>query len=269
MLTYIKPYSDLHLNCYAKAGAKLWTPKGDPKADKKTALILAGDLWEGTRPLSHADSSWIAPLAERYRYVIIVLGNHDYWGENLNKFPTKFKNMIKDMHLNNVYLLDDEAITLEGVRFVGGTLWTDFNKLDPFTMWRAKDYMNDYRYIRKGEDYGKIFAQDILNAHRKTKNAIFNNAKKDDEVKKIVCVTHHSPSFQSMAPQFAHLGDSNGYYHSELGNEIVDTEIDYWIHGHTHNPTDYMIGNTRVINNAVGYYPFEDTEYEMDFLIPI
>jgi len=271
MLTYIKPFSDFHLNCYARAGQKLWVPKGDPAADKKTALILAGDLWEGTRPLMHAEESWLAPLAERYRYVIIVLGNHDYWGETLNKFTEKFKNMIKDMHLNNVYLLDDEAITLEGVRFVGGTLWTDFNKQDPFTMWRAKEHMNDYRYIRflRGNQYTKLQANDILDAHRKTKATIFNNAKKDEGVKKIVCVTHHSPSFQGMHVNYAHLGDSNGYYHSELGNEIVDTEIDYWIHGHTHNPVDYMIGNTRVINNAVGYYPFEDTGYEPDFLITI
>ena len=269
MLTYIKPFSDFHLNTYARAGAPLWTPKGDPINDKKTALILAGDLWEGTRPLMHAEESWIAPLAERYRYVIIVLGNHDYWGENLTTFATKFKNMLKDMHLNNVYLLDDEAITLEGVKFVGGTLWTDFNNYDPFTVWRAKQYMNDYNYIRVGEGYRKLLPDDIVKAHKKTRATIFANAKKDDEVKKIVCVTHHSPSFQGLAPQYKNVGDANGYYHSELGNEIVDTEIDFWIHGHTHHPVDYMIGNTRIINNAVGYYPFENTDYEMDFLIKI
>jgi predicted MPP superfamily phosphohydrolase len=271
MLTYIKQYSDLHLDQYARAGVKLWEPKGDPAADKKTALILAGDLWEGTRPLMHAEESWLSKLAERYRYIIIVLGNHDFWGETLNKLPTKFKNMIKDMQLNNVYLLDNESIDLEGVRFVGGTLWTDFNKMDPLTMWRAKDYMNDYRKIRvlKNDQYLKLSANDILTEHRKTKDVIFNNAKKDEETRKIVCVTHHSPSFQSLDDQYKHVGDANGYYHSELGDEIVDTEIDFWIHGHTHVPKDYMIGNTRIINNAVGYYPFESTGYEMDFLITL
>lgn len=269
MLTYIRPHSDMHLNCHAKAGVKLWEPASDPTKDRKTALILAGDIWEGTRCLMHAEESWMAKLAERYRYVICVLGNHDYWGENLTKFPTKFKNMLKDLHLNNVYLLDNETINLEGVRFVGGTMWTDFNNLDPFTLWRAKDYMNDYRYIRVGDNYRKLLSDDIVREHRKARFEIFNNAKKDENTRKIVCVTHHSPSFQSMGEQFKHVGDANGYYHSELGNEIVDTEIDYWIHGHTHNPTDYMIGNTRIINNATGYYPFESTLYEPDFLITI
>lgn len=269
MLKYIREFSDMHLNMFSKANQPLWEPIIDTTHDKETALILAGDVWEGTRCLMHAEESWMTKLAERYRYIIIVLGNHDYWGENFNSFPAKFKNMIKDLHLNNVFLLDDESITLEGVRFVGGTLWTDFNKMDPFTIWRAKDYMNDYRYIKSGETYSKLTAQHVLAAHRKTKGVIFANAKKDADTRKIVCVTHHSPSFQGMSPDYAHLGDVNGYYHSELGNDIIDSEIDLWFFGHTHNPVDYTIGNTRIINNAVGYHPWETTDYEADWLISL
>ena len=51
----------------------------------------------------------------------------------------------------------------------------------------------------------------------------------------------------------------NGAYSSDLNDFILDNpQIKYWTHGHTHEPFDYMIGNTRVLANPRGYINYED-----------
>jgi hypothetical protein len=72
--------------------------------------------------------------------------------------------------------------------------------------------------------------------------------------KKFVVVGHHSPSFQSMHPTYAHETLMNGGYHSDLSEFIMDhPQIKLWTHGHTHHPFDYVIGETRVVCNPRGY----------------
>jgi predicted phosphodiesterase len=266
-LKYLREFSDTHLNIHYANKVALWEPT-PLETDKETVLILAGDIWESDKFMMHANKSWIKPIAERFLAVIMVAGNHDNWGENFHYYPTKIKEQIKKAKLDNVYFLDNDAVTIDNVKFLGGTLWTDFNKSDPFTVWQAKFHMNDYNYIRAGDGYRKLLADDILLAHRKTKDFIFNNLEKKDG-EKIVVVTHHSPSFQSLSDEYRGNGYSNGYYHSEFGDLIVDSGIGLWVYGHTHCPMKYKIGETTLMNNAVGYYGHENTGYDPINLIDI
>jgi hypothetical protein len=48
-----------------------------------------------------------------------------------------------------VHLLEKDTVTIEDVTFVGGTLWTDFNREDSLTMWNAGQSMNDYQSVPK------------------------------------------------------------------------------------------------------------------------
>jgi predicted phosphodiesterase len=266
-LKYLREFSDTHLNIHYARKAPLWEPT-PLDTDKETVLILAGDIWEGDKFMMHSGKSWIKPIAERFLAVIIVAGNHDFWGENFNYYPTKIKALIEKEKLTNVHFMENDTITIDNVKFLGGTLWTDFNNSDPFTLWQARFHMNDYNYIRSGDGYRKLIADDVFQAHKRTKNFIFNNLdKKPDE--KIVVVTHHSPSFQSLSDQYRSNGYANGYYHSELGNLIVDSGINLWVYGHTHCPMQYKIGDTLLMNNAVGYFGHEDTAYDPINLIDI
>jgi hypothetical protein len=50
----------------------------------------------------------------------------------------------------------------------------------------------------------------------------------------------------------------NGGYASDLSEFILDNpEIKFWTHGHMHDPSDYMIGDCRVICNPRGYVGYE------------
>ncbi len=267
-LQYIRPMNDLHLDFDIAKNCLPWTPP-ELDTDHLTALVLAGDIWHARKYLSYADKSWLAELSRRFRYVIFVLGNHDYWGSTLNHEPEKVNAEIKEQNLTNVFLIQDNHVDIEGVRFVGGTLWTDFNKQDPITKMSWKNVMiPDSKKIRKKIFYSnpsrennfvyyQITADDLFNSHQKTKKYIFDNVKKDQSIRKMVVVTHMAPSALSIDEAYKASVIDNGYYYSEFGNEIADSEIDFWFHGHTHSAKDYFINNTRVINNARGYVGYE------------
>jgi predicted phosphodiesterase len=266
-LKYVRIFSDTHLDRFFKYCNELWNPI-PLETDSETALILAGDIWEGDKFIEHSSKSWIKPLSERFHSIIIVLGNHDCWGENLTKIYKKIQNRLFDENLFNVHLLQNNKIIIDGTKFLGGTLWTDFNNKDPFTIWQAKQYMNDYNYIRIGDQYRKLLADDILKEHIDTRDFIFESAHKKD-CEKVIVVSHHTPSFQTCDDRYKGGGFTNGYYHTELGDNIVDSEIGLWCYGHTHAPKQFNIGNTLLVNNAVGYVPFEQTGYDPECLIDI
>ena len=75
----------------------------------------------------------------------------------------------------------------------------------------------------------------------------------NDSRKKIV-VTHFSPTHQSIAPYWRmHGGVVNEYFSNNMTYMIEEFQPDVWIHGHTHDTFDYMIGKTRILCNPRGY----------------
>jgi predicted phosphodiesterase len=57
---------------------------------------------------------------------------------------------------------------------------------------------------------------------------------------------------------------------TDLSNEIIDRGPDLWVHGHTHNSFDYMLGKTRVIVNPYGYKDVEiNPQYNKDLVIEL
>jgi predicted phosphodiesterase len=80
-----------------------------------------------------------------------------------------------------------------------------------------------------------------------------------------------APSFASVNKKYAHEKTMNGAYASDLSEFILDNEnIKVWVHGHMHDPVDYMIGDTRVVSNPRGYIGHEDTSgFNPDFYFEV
>lgn len=266
----IRPFNDIHLDFdldKKQTLSKLWEPVALPN-DKETTLILAGDIWHSLKFLEFKNFSWFAHVSKRFKYVIFVLGNHDLWGGNLTLDYPKIRKELLAQKLNNVYLLQNDVLDLDGVRFVGATLWTNFNNGNPIVM---QSSMNDkeYHWIKIGSLYKKLKPHDIYDAHIKSKNFIFTHAKKDMSVNKVVVISHHAPSYQSIPPEYKNQAQyyNNFVYFSDLDEQIYDSQIDYWFHGHTHNPIQYKIGETTVVNNARGYNGLQETGYNPELII--
>lgn len=276
IMKYLRLVSDIHLDfdvgqwertrLYENTMAMLWVPPAMPE-DHDTCLMIAGDLWREGKQLSRKNEngeSWLKTVSKMFKYVVFVNGNHDLWGANLTLEPAKIRKEIAEQGLTNVFFLEKQMIKLDQVKFIGGTLWTDFNKGSPLALYNARDIMKqDYHRIRVDNNYRRLRAEDLYHEFLKTSDFIFDNAVREGD-EKIVVITHMAPSYQSVDDQFMNSPidiAANPYYASELGDKISYSEIDLWVHGHMHVPKDYMIYNTRVVCNPRGYYPYQDTGY--------
>jgi Icc-related predicted phosphoesterase len=252
--------SDLHLeHCYQEL------PGGD-------VLILAGDICEyrtlkkefhktklEDRVLGKLKSyDFFYNECAKYEKVFMVMGNHEHYH---HRFDKTYED-LKDILPNNVILLEQEVAEYKGVMFLGATLWTDLNRGDPITSWHLKSAMNDYKVVQNhypAKDlYHKLTPEHTAEVHFKTKQ-YFKTVLETNRDKPFVVITHHSPSFQSVDDKYKHDTTMNGGYASELSEFILDHDnIKVWVHGHMHDPVDYMVGDTRVLANPRGYIPWEE-----------
>ena len=158
-----------------------------------------------------------------------IEGNHDYYGHS-------FRDADMDVHAEEV----------DGIKIAGATLWTD---ISPTRWWDFREYMMDFRNI-KGMNYDRY-----MQAHTSHRDFLFQ-ADAD------IWVIHHLPSFQSVHERWKGSG-ANDFFATELSDKILDMKKPprLIVHGHTHDPCDYMIGETRVICHPRGY-PGEHSWYQ-------
>ncbi len=249
----IKVVSDLHLE-FSDVNIK------NNDNNDIDVLILSGDIMLAEK-LRKENSEYgkrfrdfLSRCSFQFDHVIYVAGNHEFYSSG--KFYASV-NELRDYcntNFNNVYFLERDTKVIDDIVFVGGTLWTDMNKFDPLTMHAVRDLMMDYSAIRNDKNgYIPLKPSDTVDRFRQTRDYIMHVADENKD-KKVVVVTHHSPSFQSVHAMYATQTLMNGAYHSSLEEYILDRpQIKMWTHGHTHHPFDYMIGECRVICNPRGY----------------
>jgi hypothetical protein len=224
------------------------------------------------------------------------MGNHEHYDFDIANTYDRLKSELAD--LPNIHLLEKETWEHNGITFVGGTLWTDMNKNDSLTLWHCGQRMNDFQLItnsnRKTHHKNVVYAknpdgsgmnlkdaegnlviervdhyekssrwspQDSVEDHKKMLDYI--NITTQDKTKSYVVVGHHAPSALSIAEWFKHDTLMNGAFHSDLSEFIMDRpQIKMWTHGHMHNPSDYMMDETRVVCNPRGYIGYEQQAKE-------
>lgn len=216
--------------------------------DKETVLCIAGDLG-----LLHQPTTWLVllkNLAERFKAVIYVCGNHEFYN---NPYFNRVKWFAKEMKLpDNVHMLEDDFVCIDGVAFIGATLWTSFNSRDPLAMMHAATGMTDFEAIKYGSGC-RIRPLHTADIFYDSKGFIFGALKtfRDLQIPTVV-ITHHAPSFMSVSSKYR--GDLlNHAFATELGYDIIDIGPQIWLHGHMHDSFDYMLGDTNVICNPYGY----------------
>ena len=238
----IRFYSDLHTEF-----GKFKIPPGD----NDTVLVLAGDIGVGM-------SAW--PMVEKalksFKAVIYVLGNHEYYNRCMPNLQKDWKEKTND----RFFVLENKSVKIDDVTFYGCTLWSDFNKGDPYYMAMANYYMNDFKMIGKLDNgsYSKSKWQRLqaLDAH-----ALHLESRKwlssQDMKSKSVVVTHHCPSSIFMDLHRYGKSDLNGAYYSNMESLIEKLSPDLWIAGHTHKYVDDYLHNTRLVSNPRGYIGHE------------
>ena len=248
----VRPFSDIH--------TEFWHPNKIPRilemvipslpTDKETVALVAGDIG-----LAHRQDTWlkvVSILAKRFLAVIYVEGNHFFYHNDF--FGRIHELKAKLSFPKNVHFLENESVEVNGVLFVGATLWTDFLGKDFFKMQYARKNMNDFELIKKA-DGTRLMPEETVDLFQESKRYIFETLSTAGD-RKTVVVTHHGVSPLSIHERFR--GDSlNCAYMTDISNEIIDHGPDLWVHGHTHNSFDYPLGKTRVVVNPYGYKDVE------------
>jgi Icc-related predicted phosphoesterase len=220
-----------------------------PTPDGADVLVIAGDI--GSR-LTKRCLPWIARHAlPRGLPVIYVPGNHDYYGVNITTEIPKAHARAAELGIH--LLAEGESVIIEGVRFVGGTLWTDHQIWGngPVSQNEAARWMNDHRKIRWGSDYRRFLPVHALAAHRTCRDAI-GAVLAASVPGPTVVVTHHAPHPRSLRQGRA-AEPLDGAYVSDLSGFIGTHHPDLWIHGHIHENRNYTIHGTRILSNPRGY----------------
>ncbi len=238
-MTKIHIRSDDHHEFYRGEGG--WHPI--PEA--ADMIILAGDIDIGV-----AGIQWAATLGKP---VLYIPGNHEYYTHNIDALDLEMRALATTT--DNVTFLQNDLHVIGGTRFLGSTLWTDYNVFGQPKVGKsyAESSLSDHRLITWGnESTPTYFApEDAQKLHNRSKYWLINELSKPWNGKTVV-ITHHAPHRSSIDPKFE-KDPLTPAFASDLADVISNFDIQLWIHGHMHDAADYSVNGTRVLCNPMGY----------------
>lgn len=228
--------------------------------DKKSVLIIGGDL----APIYKAQRiiTFLKLVQPRFRHVIYVLGNHEHYHGTLEGDEDALLDALHDskaIEMDAITVAGDRCrvAVINGVRFICGTLWTDYFGNQELVKTAAQQRLRDHFTIKLSADQPRLVApDDLLAIHKSTLKNFDAALNRAPDKKRTVVVTHHMPSLSAIDPMYT-LSPSdrvmNGAFASDLDAFILQHQPAYWFFGHTHTPYRGKVGETRLVCNPVGY----------------
>jgi Icc-related predicted phosphoesterase len=221
--------SDLHFEMHADGGASLIRELDPTGVD---LLVLAGDITMA-RNLDDLLSVF-QPLAKKYRHILYVPGNHEYYKSSPRQVGRNLVELAKEIPA--VLMPQNEVVVIDGQRFIVGTMWF---RPDPMGEVN-KRFMHDFSLIKEFEPW-------VYDQNTSFEKTLATQLEAGD-----VVVTHHLPAMESVPPRFEGSA-TNAYFVCDMSSYVHEHQPKLWIHGHTHNRCDYLLGKTRVVANPLGY----------------
>ena len=272
----IQLLSDLHLESNPH-----FVAQPIPGAD---VLVLAGDIGSyqhgseltrlgvedygfarfSPRPVTEGGAGWPTP-------VLFIPGNHEYDGQEFADASARLRAACERWGL---IWLDQQSVIFQGVRFLGCTLWTDFDALNGDSLTeslsgRDKAFRAANYYLRKNHSLSAglpILAPEVRDLGlqsqawlREALSSVFDGS--------TVVVTHFAPSLLSADPRYGLTPGTAGFCNA-LDDLLPAAQL--WLHGHLHCQQDYLTQGCRVVANPLGYaHKGEQKHYQPDLLIRI
>jgi len=254
----IQVASDFHLTNRNFKGFQV-----NPRAD---VLVLAGDFLTVANKSKKTLNGLFDSIQEQTEVPILcVMGNHDYYRRTVQSAPKTYRTRLE--RRENVFLLDREYKILDGVKFIGCTLWSNLSK--PLDAYYATQYLNDFNYIRReftGDQTLPLYPVDYTELHTQDLEWLKSTLSEPSEGS-VVVVTHHGPTIQGISAKWQ--GDpANPCYVTNLEYLMEGYAPKLWIYGHTHDFHDFMYDKTRMVCNPVGYRG-EWTGYREQFVVEV
>lgn len=286
----IQLLSDLHLESNPH-----FTATPTPGAD---VLVLAGDIGsyqKGSKltelnipdfglgrfsplPVAQGGAAWPVP-------VLFLPGNHEYDGLDFDAAHLRLRETCERL---GMVWLERETVVLAGVRFIGCTLWTDFDALadmnpqinpkvnpqvdSPLTRQlqaREKAFRAANFYLKKNHAFrqGQPMLADAVREEGMKSQDWLRRALAEAFDGPTVVVTHFAPSLLSADPRYGLNAGTAGFCN---GLDELLGSARLWLHGHLHCPADYVKNGCRVVANPLGYArKGEQAAFRADLLITV
>ena len=262
----IQLLSDLHLEAHPH-----FVPEPAPGAD---VLVLAGDVGSYQEGSQLADQDFglarFSPLPLGAGWptpVLFVPGNHEYDAQDFDEAHARLRSTCDRL---GIAWLERETLVMQGVRFVGTTLWSDFDALADHEgsadlgrrlKLREKAFRAANFYLRKtgGTRNGEPFLAEAMRAQGLLCQQWLAEALAVPFAGPTVAVTHFAPSLLSADPRYGLVPGTAGFCNALDG---LLPRASLWLHGHLHAPSDYTVHGEsgdgspwqcRVVANPLGY----------------
>jgi len=218
--------SDIHFEYHLDGGKSFISSLNPSGVD---IITLAGDIVD-INSISALDR-----LCEHYRdaKVLWVHGNHIY--HNTTRERVRDASLSAMRRNPNLIWLNNSSFELNGIKFYGTTLWF------PPTVdaERLSEKWAEFEIIPNWKSW-------VYQAYQEARNFLYKNIDEGD-----VVITHYLPSSKSVADRFK-LFESNCYFVSDQTDIIEIYKPRLWLHGHSHDVSDYTLFGTRIICNPLG-----------------
>ena len=258
----IQLFSDLHLERY---------PDFQPQIAADTdVVVLAGDIgsYQANSRLPGEDFglarfSPLRPGAQRAQ-VLYIPGNHEFDSLEYDHAYARLRATCEQLGITWV---DREVVTIGQVRFVGTTLWADFDALasrEPDLARQMKQRDKAFRaanyYLSKNTTL-QAGVPMLAEAQRDLSLACqdwLRTALATPFEGITVAVTHYAPSLLSADPRYGLTPGTAGFCNALDG---LFPHAQLWLHGHLHCCNDYTVEGSadgrpwacRVVANPLGY----------------
>ncbi|VWX58950.1 3',5'-cyclic AMP phosphodiesterase CpdA [Burkholderiales bacterium 8X] len=244
--------SDLHLEVHPN-----FVPVPAPDAD---LLVLAGDVgsYQLGSMLASPDFGLerFSPKAGWPTPVLFTPGNHEYDNADFDETHARLREACERL---GIQWLERSSLVIDGIRFIGTTLWADFDALvspeDDLAQalkkrgkaMRAADfYLRKAGTSRKGEPFlSSQLCEQSLSCQQWLRAEL-----EKEFAGTTVVVTHFAPSLSSADPRYGLIPGTAGFCNS-LDEWLPRASL--WLHGHLHRQFDYRKDGCRVVANPLGY----------------
>lgn len=239
----IQLLSDLHLERYPDFTAEA--------AEGVDVLVLAGDIgsYQAGSRLTDADFglAQFSPLRAGSPWpakVLFVPGNHEYDGLDFEQTHARLRDTCERL---GITWLEREMHTIGGVRFVGTTLWSDFDAfaaqepdLTKQLQLRDKAFRAANFYLRKNTTLlqGEPMMAEAMRELGLRCQAWLRQALSTPFEGHTVAITHFAPSLRSADPRYGLTPGTAGFCN---GLDDLMPYARLWLHGHLHCPLGYIV----------------------------
>ena len=226
----IKSISDIHLEHHPDNGSRWLRLLLQETAD---VLVIAGDLIPLNLDHQKVRDRVLKALCNHFPHVVYVFGNHEFY-DGSPAVVQRFRDSKAVAKLPNLHLLQEETVTLDGIKFAGTTLWFPDDPLNPL----FEKQWSDFKSIADLRRW-------VYEANREAVKFLTGT---DADV----WITHFPPTIASADPRYR--GNEYGRFTlTDLSDLIMAKAPTLCLHGHIHWQFDYQLDRTRIVCEPHGY----------------